>query len=138
MPPTNNQIADILHSLGSVEGGIVSILRELDSLKVERREDVASSNTRMDHIEADIGIVGATAAQAIDLANSAKAEAAVAKGEAADLKTVILEDIKPQTDNIKRLGLKGMGFLTGVAFLGGFLGNPALTAFGQAIDKFLK
>jgi hypothetical protein len=31
-----------------------------------------------------------------------------------------------------------MGFLTGVAFLGGFLGNPALAAFKQAIDKFLK
>lgn len=138
MPPTTNQIADILRSLGSVEGGIVSILRELDSLKVERREDVASSNTRMDRIEADIGIVGATAAQARDLANSAKAEAAVTKSEAAELKTVILEDIKPQTDNIKRLGLKGMGFLAGVAFLGGFLGNPALAAFGQAIDKFLK
>lgn len=138
MPPTTSEMAAIERSLGAVQGGITSILRELDSLKVERREDVATSNARMDRIEGDISIVGATATQAHDLANSAKAEAAIAKGEAAELKTIIIEEIKPQTDNIKGLRLKTIGFLTAIAFVGGILGNPALAAFSSAIDKFLK
>ena len=138
MPPTTTQMAAIERSLGAVQGGITSILRELDSLKVERHEDVVASNARMDRIEGDISIVGATAAQAHDLANSAKAEAAIAKGEAAELKVIIIEEIKPQTDNIKGLRLKTIGFLTAIAFVGGILGNPALAAFSNAIDKFLK
>lgn len=138
MPPTTSEMAAIERSLGAVQGGITSILRELDSLKVERREDVVASNERMSRIERDISIVGATAAQAHDLANSAKAEVVIVKGEVVELKIIIIEEIKPQTDNIKGLRLKMIGFLTAIAFVGGILGNPALAAFSSAIDKFLK
>ena len=131
MPPPMSQMNAISQTLGEVQGGVKAILRELDALKVERREDVLATSNRMDRLESDVNIVGQTAAQARDTAKAASKEVE-------DLKSVVHNDIKPQTDNIKRLGLKGMGFLTGVAFLGGFLGNPALAAFGQAIDKFLK
>lgn len=130
-PPSMTQMNAISETLGEVQGGVKAILRELDALKVERREDVLATSTRMDRLESDVNIVGQTAAQARDTAKAASKEVE-------DLKQVVYNDIKPQTDNIKRLGLKGMGFLTGVAFLGGFLGNPALAAFKQAIDKFLK
>lgn len=138
MPPTGSQMSSLERTLGEVQGGVKAILRELDSLKVERREDVLATSTRMDRIETDLNIVGQTAAQARNTATDAAHAASAATKELTDLKNVVHNDIKPQTDNIKRLGLKGMGFLTGVAFLGGFLGNPALAAFGQAIDKFLK
>lgn len=131
MPPTMTQMNAISQTLGEVQGGVKAILRELDALKVERREDVLATATRMSRIEDGLNIVGQTAAQARDTAKSATSEVEA-------LKLVVHNDIKPQTDSIKRLGLKGMGFLAGVAFLGGFLGNPALAAFGQAIDKFLK
>lgn len=131
MPPTTGQMAAIERSLGSVEGGIKSILRELDSLKAERREDVNASNARMDRLETDLNIVGQTAAQARDVADKATKEVS-------SLKETVHNDIKPQTDNLKRISLKTMGFLAGVAFVGGLLGNPAIAAFGAAVDKFLK
>lgn len=131
MPPTISQMSAIERSLGEVTGGIKSILRELDALKVERREDVDAQSVRMDRLETDLNIVGQTAAQARDTADKAKSEVL-------ELKETVHNDIKPQTDNLKRISLKAMGFLTAVAFLGGVLGNPALAAFGAALDKFLK
>lgn len=131
MPPTMSQMNVISQTLGEVQGDVKAILRELDALKAERHEDVLATAARMSRIEDDLNIVGQTAAQAQDTAKSATSEVEA-------LKFVVHNDIKPQTDSIKRLGLKGMGFLTGVAFLGGFLGNPAFAAFWQAINKFLK
>lgn len=131
MPPTTSQMANIERSLGELTGGVTAILRELDNLREERREDVNASNLRMSSLEQDIMIAGKTAAQARDVADAAKAEVTT-------LAQIVNEEIKPQTDNIKRIRMKTMGFMTGLAFFGGALANPTVAAIASAFDKILK
>jgi phage-related minor tail protein len=124
-------MSQIERTLGELSGGIKSVLRELDGLREERREDVLAAAERVNKIEGDLTIVGKIASQARDVADGAVKDVA-------SLNKLIIDDIKPQTDNIQKLSLKGMGFMVGIAFGGGALSTPVLGAIGSALDKLLK
>ncbi len=50
----------------------------------------------------------------------------------------LLKDVKPQTDKLKNLGVKGGGFLAGAALIGGLAAQPAWTAIANAFEKVFK
>ncbi len=71
----------------------------------ELREDM---NDRFRHTDENIAITGQIAAQA--------------RGEAQALQKVVVEEIKPQTDDFKKMRTVGSGFMMAVALAGAALG----------------
>lgn len=136
MPPSNNnplsgQLAGIERALGELTGGVSAILREIDSLKAERREDVLAASSRMDRLESDIQIVGATAAQARDVADKAKVKAE-------SVETIVLREVKPETDKIKSISWKAFGFIAGISIASGAIASPVLSAIASTITNLTK
>ena len=118
------QLSSIERSLGELRGDVRSLLRELERDRVQSRESRGRLYERIEKIEADVKIVGAVASQARDKAD------ATAK--------TLAEEVKPQTDKIKALGIKGGGFLAGAALIGGLASAPAWAAIADAFQKMIK
>lgn len=121
--------------IGKLTGSVEALIRELDRdrreaqegrqrlyTRLEKGEDEASA--RFDRVEAEIKVVSSVASQARDVA------AAVSK--------TVTDDVKPQTDKIKNLGLKGGGILTGVALVAGLGSGPAWAAVTNFFTNLTK
>lgn len=82
----------------------------------ELRED---TEERFRHMEESIVIAGQTAAQA--------------RGEVQALHRVVVDEVKPQTDEFKRIRLMGSGFMLAVAMVAGTLG----ITFADVVKTFV-
>jgi predicted nucleic acid-binding Zn-ribbon protein len=83
-------------------------------------------HTKLERTEGTIVITGQIAAQARD--------------QAASLKSLIDDEIKPQTDDYKRMRTMGSGFMVAVALAAGTLGikfSDAVTAFVAGVKNAL-
>jgi preprotein translocase subunit Sss1 len=113
--------------LGRLEEGQERLRADFTDEKEHSAESRGRMHTKLEKIEEDVGIVGQVAAQARD------------KAEKVD--KVVTEDVKPATDEYKRLRRAGLGLIGIVGFLGTALGITVAN-FGdaavQAIRHWLK
>lgn len=120
----HNLAAKISSELGELRGDVRAVLRELERDRSESREARARIYQRVEAVENKIVAVAEVAEEARDKVNS--------------VDKVVSEDIKPQTDKFKRIGIRGGGFLAGAAMVGGAAAGPVwsqLKAFADAIFK---
>lgn len=121
---TDSQLANIERALGEIQGTVKAIQNEMVRDRQDAKEARQRTYERIEKVEESVGIAGKVAAQARDNAD------AVAK--------VVTEEVKPQTDKIKHLGIKGGGFLAGAAMVGGLVSAPLWTHIASAFDKLTK
>lgn len=129
------QLASIERTLGDIQGSMRSILREMERDRLdstagrqrlyERMEKVETEiQERVEKVEKNLEIVSGVATQARDLASS--------------ITKTVTDEVKPQTDKIKALGLKGGGILAGMALMGGLGAGPAWAAVSSFFSNITK
>lgn len=119
----NDDLHEILRALGRIEGQMDGIKNEIITIKGEQgdgRESRLRIHEKLEKLVEDVHIVGQVAAQARDKAD------AVGK--------VLTEEVKPVTDDIKRLRLMGAGFSVAVGLAAGSLGVGIATWGGNFLD----
>ena len=135
--PTADQISA---QLASIERTLGKLLNESERAEEDRghasqqREKLheridelrEEMHTKLERTEGTIVITGQIAAQARD--------------QAVSLKKLIDDDIKPQTDDYRRMRTMGSGFMVAVALAAGTLGikfSDAVTAFVAGVRNAL-
>lgn len=100
----DDPLHQILRTLGRLEEGQERMRADFDAEKEATRESRGRMHTKLEKIEEDLGIVGQVAAQA--------------REESAATKKLVDEEIKPVTDDVKRMRMIGLGIvgLVGFAF----------------------
>lgn len=114
----DDTLREIMRALGRLEAGQERQREDFESEKVASRESRLMTNSKLDKIEEDVSIVGKVSAQA-------RQEAADAHQRAAELAKILDDDVKPVTDEIKRIKMRGIGALWAVGVLA--------TAFGFSL-----
>jgi len=112
-------LRDMAHSLGRLEEGLKHLQADIEEGRVSR----VRMYDKLEKIEEDVGIVGQVAAQA--------------RAEAAGVKRLVDEDVKPATDDFKRMQAVG----TGIAWLIGVAGAAAgvsLATFGETVVNAIR
>ena len=128
--PTADQISSQLASIERTLGKLLSeseraeedrehATKQRDRLHERIDELRDDMHTKLERTEGTVVITGQIAAQARDQAMS--------------LKKLIDEDIKPQTDDYRRMRTMGSGFMVAVALAAGTLGIK----FSDAVSAFL-
>ena len=114
----------IHNQLGELRGDVKSILRQMQQEREDAKDSRARVYERVERVEESVTIAGQVAAQAMDKAMA--------------VEKTIADDVKPQTDKLKNLGIKGGGFLAGAAMVGGLAAQPFWTAIASAFEKITK
>lgn len=128
--PTADQISSQLANIERTLGKLLSESERAEEDRQQANEQRARVHERIDELreemhsklertEGTVVITGQIAAQARDQAMS--------------LKKLIDEDIKPQTDDYRRMRTMGSGFMVAVALAAGTLGIK----FSDAVSAFL-
>ena len=127
----SEQLSNIERALGEVQGTMKSILREME----REREDASKARARMykriEEVDAKVEKVEETAVLAGQVAAQAR-DANIATTK------LVTDDIKPQTDKLKSLGIKGTSFFAGAALVGGLVSAPLFTSIASAFEKVFK
>lgn len=142
MPDQPTSLDNIYSRLGELTGLVKGLTGELqrdrelarqreeriaDELKNDReeaREGRARLYARIESLDKDLGITNQIAVQARD--------------KAAAVEKTVLDDVKPQTDKIRNLGIKGGGIIAALALVGGLGGSQAAAAVSTFIEKLMK
>lgn len=119
----NIDLSTVHQQLGELRGDVKAILRSMEQERQDARDARARVYERVERVEKSVAIAGQVAAQARDKADI--------------VEKTILEDVKPQTDRLKNLGVKGSGVLAGAALVGG-LTPPVYAAVADALGKIFK
>jgi len=104
-----DSLSEIMRAVGRLEATIDGLKEDI----VDGKESRGRIHSKLEKIEEDVAIVGKTAAQARDKAD--------AIGE------VVIKDVKPVTDEIKRMKLMGLGALALLGFAFTLLGISLAT-----------
>lgn len=102
---------EIMRALGRLEEGQKRQQEDVEEVKQTARESQNLLNTKLDHLDDTVGIVGKVAAQA--------------REEALSVKAVLEKDVLPVTEEVKRMRLIGMGAIAVLGF--------AFTALGISV-----
>ena len=111
--PAAEHSNEIMRILGRLEGAVEALREDIADGKDSR----GRIHAKLQKIEEDVGIVGQVAAQA--------------RTEATELKRLIDEDVKPATDDYKRVRAIGKGTLWAVGLAAGAAG-VTVASFGEA------
>lgn len=114
---------EILIILGRVEEGLYRLRLDFEEEKNDTKDSRGRMHTKLEKIEVDVGIVGQVAAQA--------------REEATELKRIIDEDVKPATDDYKRVRAIGKGTLWAVGLAAGGAGITIATV-GDTVINWLR
>lgn len=117
-------LESIHHKLGELSGDVKAILRQMELERSNAKESRRVIYERIEKVE--------------EIATIAGKVAGLAKEKADTTSKIIVEEVKPQTDKLKALGVKTVGFLTGAGMVGGLAAQPAWAALVNAIDKLTK
>ncbi len=96
-----DELHEIMRALGRLEEGMERQRADFDAEKEASRDSRGRVHTKLEKIEGDVAIVGQVAAQARDKADG--------------LERTMVEDVKPATDDFKRM--RTIGFV-GLSLLG--------------------
>jgi protein subunit release factor B len=119
-----DQLSNIERAIGELRGDVRAILRQMEQEREDAKDSRARVYERVERVEQSVTIAGQIAAQARDKATA--------------VETTVTNEVKPQTDKLKNLGVKGGGFLAGAALVGGFAAQPVWAAIANAFDKLFK
>ena len=123
MTPPSNQAAEhtneMMRILGRLEGAVEALREDI----ADGKESRGRIHAKLEKIEEDVGIVGQVAAQA--------------RTEATELKRIIDEDVKPATDDYKRVRAIGKGTLWAVGLAAGAAG-VTLATIGETVVNALR
>jgi predicted nucleic acid-binding Zn-ribbon protein len=119
-----DQLSNIERSIGELRGDVRAILRQMELEREDAKDSRARVYERVERVENSVAITGQIAAQARDKANA--------------VETTLTNDVKPQTDRLKLLGVKGGAFIAGASLLGGFVAQPFFTTVAAAFEKIFK
>jgi hypothetical protein len=92
---------EIMRILGRLEEGQERMRADFEGEKVASRDSRGRVHEKLEKIEEDVGIVGKVAAQARDKADV--------------VERLVIEDVKPATDDFKRMRTAG---IVGISLLG--------------------
>lgn len=118
-----DELHEIMRALGRLEEGMERQRADFDSEKLVSRDSRGRMHTKLEKIEEDVSIVGKVAAQARD-----KAEV---------LELVVSTDIKPATDDFKRMRTIGFVGLTLLGFAFTALGITLATV-GEGVVNSIR
>jgi len=116
-------LSEIMRSLGRLEEGQARMSADIEASNESR----SRIHARLEKIEGDVLIVGHGIAQVRDKVDG--------------LETVVVKDVKPVTDEIKKARLRGIGALWAVGIMATTFGFSAATAAENiitAIRAFLR
>ncbi|AVX04363.1 hypothetical protein MXMO3_01838 [Maritalea myrionectae] len=117
----SSQTTNIERLLGELLNETRSLRRDFERDRVDAKESRTRVYNRVERLEESIEITAKVAAQA---------------REASQKNTSTIDkEIKPQTDRLKNLGVKGGGFLAGAALMGGLVSAPIVQAVVAALEK---
>lgn len=119
-----DQLANIERAIGELRGDVRAILRQLEQDRDDAKDSRVLIYERVERVEQSVTIAGQVAAQARDMATA--------------VQHVVNNEVKPQTDRLKNLGVKGGGFLAGAALIGGLAAQPFWSTIVSAFDKVFK
>jgi hypothetical protein len=120
---TSDDLHEIIRSLGRLEEGQERMRADFDAEKVDTRDSRGRMHAKLEKIDGTVAIVGQVAAQARDRAESAH--------------KMIVEDVKPVTDEIKEMRKLGRSTLVAVAFVAGGLGITVAN-FGESVINWAR
>lgn len=118
-----DELHEIMRALGRLEQGMERQRADFDSEKEASRDSRGRMHTKLEKIEEDVSIVGKVAAQARD------------KAEAVEL--VVTTDVKPATDDFKRMRTIGFVGLTLLGFAFTALGITLATV-GEGVVNTIR
>lgn len=124
MPDSDVSIAAVHRQLGELTGLVKAMTRELERDREEAREGRARLYARVEQIDKDLALTSQIAVQARD--------------KVAAVEKTVIDDVKPQTDKIRNMGLKGGGALAAIALVAGLGGGPAFAAVASFFEKITK
>lgn len=108
-----------MRALGRLEEGVARLRADFTDEKEHSAESRGRMHTKLEKIEEDVGIVGKVAAQARDKAN--------------DLEKTVTDDVKPATDDFKRMRALGLGLIGLIGLAGAALGVTFATVGDAAV-----
>lgn len=125
---TNN---DLSNEIGEIKGMAIAILRELDQAREDRKERDDAIDSRLTHFDSSLNIAAQVASQARDKAGKLEEKFT-------NLENTITNDIKPETDKLKRLTLKGVGFIAGAVLVANIAATPVWAAISGTLTEIGK
>lgn len=114
---------EIMRALGRLETGQERMRADFDAEKEATRDSRGRMHAKLEKIEEDVSIVGQVAAQA--------------RAESAATKKLVDEEIKPVTDDVKRMRLIGIGAIGLIGFAFTALGITVATV-GEGIVQVMR
>lgn len=117
------ELNEIMRALGRLEEGQERMRADFIEEKDHSAESRARVHTKLEKIEEDVAIVGQVAAQARDKVNT--------------LEVTVLNDVKPATDDFKRMRTIGFVGITLIGFAFTALG-VTLATVGDAVGGWLR
>jgi hypothetical protein len=118
-----SDLNEIMRALGRLETGQERMRADFDAEKEATRDSRGRMHAKLEKIEEDVSIVGQVAAQA--------------RSESAATKNLVDEEIKPVTDDMKRMRLIGIGAIGLVGFAFTALGIT-LAAVGEGVVQVIR
>lgn len=112
----DQQVNEVMRVLGRLEGAVDALREDI----ADGKESRGRIHTKLEKIEEDVGIVGQVAAQA--------------RTETTELKRILDEDVRPATDDYKRIRAIGKGTLWAVGLVATGFGVTLATVSDSIID----
>lgn len=109
-----DDLHEIMRILGRLEEGQERQRADFETEQQHTRESRERTYEKLEKIDVDVSIVGKVAAQARDKADA--------------VEKIVVDDVKPVTDEIKQMKLRGLGALWAIGLLA--------TAFGFSVASF--
>ncbi len=126
-PPRTDGLSEhaneLMRILGRVEEGIERLRADFEEEKQDTKDSRGRMHAKLEKIEEDVGIVGQVAAQARTVGT--------------ELQRLIDEDVKPATDDYKRVRAIGRGTLWAVGLAAGGAG-VTIASFGETVVNALR
>lgn len=111
---------EIMRALGRLEEGQTRLWQEVAEEKEHSNESRGRMHAKLERIEENVRIVGDVAAQARDAV--------------AEVTKTVVEDVKPQTDDYKRVRAIGKGTIWAVGIVAAGLGVSVATVGEQIVN----
>jgi len=119
----DDPLHQILRTLGRLEEGQDRMRADFETEKEHTRESRERTYVKLEKIEEDLGIVGQVASQA--------------REQSAATKKLVDEEIKPVTDDVKRMRMIGLGIIGLVGFAFTALGITLATV-GEGVVQVVR
>lgn len=135
-------LQDIKETLGKLSGTVEAMVGRLDRSERDHREFVHETQESRRRLHEKVEEQREETAAAIkdqhDTLNAIRETAATTSRNLAEITAVVKEDVKPQTDKIRKWEAMGVGFLSMAALAGAGIATVAANWGSAILDFFMK